>query len=140
MRRWAVVALVGLALAGRAGGEEAKPKPFKGPRIVVEPASFDFGEVLQNRTLEKKFTIRNHGSEPLKILKLTTDCGCTAALIEAEDKTIEPGGSLSMQVKLRTRRSLGRIAKRVLVRSNDAGRRSFEVKLQATVVAEASGK
>lgn len=130
------VAILALALAGPGLAEEPKPRVFKGPRIAVEPAGFDFGEVLQNRTLEKEFSVRNHGSQPLKIQRLVTDCGCTAALIAAEDKTVEPGGAVKMRVKLQTRRSRGHILKRVLVRSNDQGRRSFEVKLEATVVPE----
>jgi hypothetical protein len=128
--------LLGLALTVPALAEQGKPKTFRGPRIAVEPARFDFGEVLQNRTLEKEFFISNHGSKPLQIQRLVTDCGCTAALIETKDKTIEPGGRVKVRVTLQTRRALGRIQKRVLVRSNDTGRRSFEIKLQATVVSE----
>ncbi len=130
------MALLGLALTVPALAQQSKPRTFKGPRIAVEPARFDFGEVLQNRTVEKEFSIRNHGSQPLQIERLVTDCGCTAALIETTDKTVEPGGRVKIRVKLQTRRSRGRIVKRVLVRSNDTGRRSFEIKLQATVVPE----
>jgi hypothetical protein len=128
---WLVVSLV---MTTPLLAEETKPAaPVKGPRIVVEPASFNFGEVLQNRTLHKEFTIRNQGSEELVIDKIVSDCGCTVVGFETKDKRIEPGGGATMRVRLNTRSFAGRIVKRVLVRSNDRSRRSYEVKLTATV-------
>jgi len=128
---WLVVSLV---MTTPLLAEETKPaSPVKGPRIVVEPASFNFGEVLQNRTLHKEFTIRNQGSEELVIDKIVSDCGCTVVGFETKDKRIEPGGGATMRVRLNTRSFAGRIVKRVLVRSNDRSRRSYEVKLTATV-------
>ena len=126
--------LVSLVMTTPLPAEEGQPAaPVKGPRIVVEPASFDFGEVLQNRTLHKEFTIRNQGSEELVIGKIVSDCGCTVVGFDTKDKRIEPGGGATMRVRLSTRSSAGRIVKRVLVRSNDPSRRSYEVKLFATV-------
>ena len=126
--------VLGLVMTTPLLAEETKPaSPVKGPRIVVEPASFNFGEVLQNRTLHKEFTIRNQGSEELVIDKIVSDCGCTVVGFETKDKRIEPGGGATMRVRLNTRSFAGRIVKRVLVRSNDRSRRSYEVKLTATV-------
>ena len=126
--------LLSLAMTTPLLAEETKPaSPVEGPRIVVEPASFDFGAVLQNRTLHKEFTIRNQGSEELVIGRIVSDCGCTVVGFDKKDKRIEPGGGATMRVRLSTRSSAGRIVKRVLVRSNDPSRRSYEVKLLATV-------
>jgi len=126
--------VLGLVMTTPLLAEETKPaSPVKGPRIVVEPASFNFGEVLQNRTLHKEFTLRNQGSEELVIDKIVSDCGCTVVGFETKDKRIEPGGGATMRVRLNTRSFAGRIVKRVLVRSNDRSRRSYEVKLTATV-------
>ena len=52
------VAVLAAVLAAPAGAQEPRPLPAKGPRISVEPASFDFGKALQNRTLNKEFSIR----------------------------------------------------------------------------------
>lgn len=103
-----------------------------GPRLVAEPESFDFGEVLQRKTLEKDFVLRNLGDREALIEKVSTTCGCTVA--EGYGKLIAPGETTPFRVKLQTRDSRGRIEKRVLVRIKD-GAKPLEIRLRATVVA-----
>jgi hypothetical protein len=119
----------------QAGGAEEKA-PAKGPRISVEPESFDFGRALQNKTLEKEFTIRNFGTEDLVIENVSTSCGCTVASGYA--KTIKPGGRTPLTVKLETRAYTGHLTRSVMVRSNDPATNLLELKVEATVVSEAS--
>lgn len=107
----------------------------RGPRIAVEPASFDFGRVLQNKVLQKEFSIRNFGTEDLVIEAVSTTCGCTAALLDS--KLVKPGGTAPLRVSLETRSATGRLLRSVLIRSNDPVKGPFVVKVEATVVAEA---
>ena len=113
-----------------AGAEEQKPA---GPRIRVEPESFDFGRVLQDKTLRKAFTIRNFGDADLAIEDVSSSCDCTAAQPEAN--LVAPGGSTSLRIELRTRRSSGRLERQVVVRSNDANTPLLSITLSATVEA-----
>ena len=133
--RWhmAVFALVASSLAW-AGDEKPATAvaPAKGPRIAVEPASFDFGKALQNKSLQKEFSIRNYGSDELTIAGVSTTCGCTAALTES--KTVKPGGSTPLRVTLDTRTYSGRLVRKVLVRSNDPAKPLLEVQVEANVV------
>ena len=131
----ATLLLLGLTLALPGLADEPKKPRVKGPRIVVAPGSFDFGEVLPNKTLNREFLIHNHGSKDLVIKKVTTDCGCTAALLD--DTTVRPGDSTPLRVSLDTRSRLGPLKKRVLIQSNDLARRTFQITLSAKVV---SGK
>lgn len=134
MRTLPLLALVA-ALAGATGAEETKPvQAPHGPRLSVEPASFDFGKALPNRTLEKEFNLRNFGDEELVIEKVTTSCGCTVTQLDT--KLLKPGASTPLRVKLETRSAQGRILKSVAIRSNDATKSVFELKLEATVVPE----
>jgi len=126
MRLRAAVAAVAFLLAAAAWAEDAAA-----PRIRVEPESFDFGNVLPDKTLRKEFTIRNFGNAPLELDNVSTTCGCTAAL--AGTKTIAPGGSTPLRVTFQTRRFSGKVERRVLVRSNDPKTPLLEVKLAATV-------
>lgn len=121
------------ALATAVPAEEAKA-PAKGPRIAVEPPSFDFGEVLQNRELKKEFSLRNFGSEDLVIQGVSTSCGCTVAALET--KVLKPGASTPLRVKLKTPSAAGRIGKSVLIRSNDPEKETYELKVEATVGGE----
>ena len=133
MRRLTLIALV-FALAAPGGAEEtrAAPTPPHGPRLSVEPASFDFGKTLPNRTLEKEFNLLNFGDQDLVIEKVATSCGCTVTQLDT--KVLKPGASTPLRVKLETRSSQGRILKSVAIRSNDPAKSLFELKLEATVV------
>jgi hypothetical protein len=128
--------LVALALVALpAAAEEPKPAAARAPRIAVEPASFDFGKALQEKVLSKEFSIRNFGNEDLAIESITTNCGCTAALLDVRQRVVKPGGSAPLRVEVQTRSSVGKLAKSVLIKSNDPVKPTFELKLEASVVA-----
>jgi hypothetical protein len=124
--------------------EDAKPVPgkapaapgqdVKGPRISVEPAGFDFGKAVQNKTLSKEFSIKNYGSEDLVIESVSTTCGCTAALLDS--KVVKPGGTAPLRVTLETRSYSGKVERKVLIRSNDPATNLLELKVEAMVGAE----
>jgi hypothetical protein len=118
-----------LALASAAA--IAQDRAPKLPRIAAEPSAFDFGKALPQRTLEKEFVIRNYGGADLKIENVTTSCGCTVARL-AND-VIPPGKSLPLRVALETRSILGRVERRVLIRSNDPANPRLEISLSVTV-------
>jgi hypothetical protein len=128
-RHLAVVALSTL-LVGGAAAEET------GPRIRVEPASFDFGRVQPHRTLRKDFRLVNLGDSRLEISRISRSCACTRAV--ADEMTLEPGQSTPLHVEIETRDGSGRIEQKVLVRSNDPETPSLEVRVSATVVAAGS--
>lgn len=125
--------LLALALAAFAARAADKPAPAAGAKIAVEPAGFDFGKALANRTLKKEFVIRNIGSADLVIDRVTTSCGCAAALVD--DKLLKPGQSALLRVELQTLATPGRLERRILVRSNDEAHDPLEIKVQVTVVA-----
>jgi hypothetical protein len=130
MRR--LVATLGAValLAALAGAEE---KAAAGPRLRVEPESFDFGNALPEKTLRKEFTIRNFGDADLVLESVSTTCGCTAAL--AADRRVKPGGSTVLRVTLETRRYSGKVERQVLIRSNDPRTPLAQIKVRATVAA-----
>jgi hypothetical protein len=123
---------VACALLLGAGGGAAAEKAAA-PKISVEPASFDFGKALREKTLEKQFSIRNFGDADLVIEGITTTCGCTAALLDDAHKVLKPGQSGQLRVRLETRSYSGKVVRSVLVKSNDPERSLLEVKVEATV-------
>jgi hypothetical protein len=136
----AALLVVAGAIAARAddtrpeGAKPAEARPAAGgPRIAVEPPSFDFGKALQNKTLQKEFSIRNLGDADLVLDSVTTSCGCTVA--DGYSKVVKPGASTHMQVTLQTRASSGKLQKSVLIKSNDPAKGLYELKLEATVSA-----
>jgi hypothetical protein len=127
--------LVAAALALSAAVPAASAEQAKAPRIAVEPESFDFGKALPGKTLRKEFTLKNYGDAELVIERVSTTCGCTAAL--TSDKQVPPGGSTILRVTLETRSYSGRVERQVLVRSNDPKTPLLTVKVSATVEAPA---
>jgi hypothetical protein len=130
----AVIVSVAAALSapGVGGQEPRRGGPTaNGPRISVEPASFDFGKVLPGKDLEKEFRIRNFGSEELVVESVVTTCGCTVA--KGYAKTIKPGATTPLLVTLRPNVSAGRFERSVLIKTNDPVNARLEVKLVATV-------
>lgn len=107
-----------------------------GPRIAVDPPSFDFGKTLPQKALTREFSVRNFGDQDLVIENVSTSCGCTVTDTLAK-KVVKPGGRQPLRVTLTTPPGPGPITKSVVVRSNDPARPLLEIKLKATVAAEA---
>jgi hypothetical protein len=118
-----------VALSYQAQGTK---KQVKGPGIEVAPEDHDFGRVQQNEKLEKEFEILNIGTEELAIGRISTSCGCTAAL--TSDKFVKPGESTTLKVTLETRMYKGAIERTVSVASNAANSKITQIKVKAFVV------
>jgi hypothetical protein len=123
-----------LAVAFLLATTMASAEQAKGPRIRVEPTTFDFGKVRPRRTLRKEFRLRNLGDQALVIGRISKSCGCTGAIVE--ETTVEPGDSTPLRIWLETRNASGRIEERVVLPSNDPQTPLLELLLRATVVEE----
>jgi hypothetical protein len=86
-------------------------------RIQFSETSFDFGSMYQNEEVTHLFTFRNVGNSVLKIEKVKSSCGCTAAL--PEKKELPPGGETTVKVTFRSGTMRDRVVKHVYVDSND---------------------
>ena len=134
-----LVAPVILAGPRPSADQDASDPSPDAPRIAVEPPSFDFGKVLPEKAVSRAFAIRNFGKQDLIVDSVTTSCGCTVTDPPPPVKMVlKPGANQPLKVTLTTPANAGPISKSVLVHSNDPDHASFEIKLLATVVAEAN--
>jgi hypothetical protein len=139
MPRVLSLSLFALALGATILGADEKAAPKSpAPKISVEPQSFDFGNALPEKTLEKQFSIRNFGDADLVIDRITTTCGCTAGLLDDDSKVLKPGTSGQLRVRLQTRDYSGKVVRSVMVHSNDPAQELLEVKVEANVQAAKS--
>jgi hypothetical protein len=113
-------------------GQEGKSEKGRGARLSIEPEEHDFGSARQDEVLVHEFTIVNTGTEPLEIRRISTSCGCAAAL--PAERIVAPGGSTTLRVTLETRKSRGRVERSVSLASNDP-RRVHTVRVQAFIEA-----
>ena len=99
----------------KGGGLPADIKPA-GPAAVFEPYVVDFGEVFQSDEVAKTVTIRNVGSKDLVISEVRGTCGCQTAVVG--EKTVAPGKSVEIKVKLSTSARSGQQNLKFYVDSN----------------------
>ena len=133
----ALLALILLPAASGADAPAASPSPAA-PRIAVEPPSFDFGTLKPRGVVQREFVVRNIGRADLVIEAIVSSCNCTA-ILEETPQTLKPGAHTPMRVRLTAPAEAGKLQKSVLIKSNDPGQRTFEVKIEALVARPRSG-
>jgi len=102
-------AVLVIAAAGLASGQ---------PKLTFKETAWDFGKVKQGEVLSHEFVFSNDGDVTLVIQKVSTSCGCTAALVSSDK--IQPGKDGRIGIKFDTRGYGGPVKKLVYVDSNDS--------------------
>lgn len=110
-----------------------------GPTIEVEPEEFDFGTVKYGDVAERTFIIKNTGDEPLEILRLSTSCGCTSAVIAEDERIIAPRKEVEMRVAFdpavhKDDSGLGNVKRIVYIKTNDKNNPEVEINISANVI------
>ncbi len=87
------------------------------PRIVFQERLYDFGVSGPDEQIRHTFRFTNNGTGTLHVDGVTTDCGCTAALVSASE--IPPGGTGEIKAVFKTNRLGGKQEKVITVYSDD---------------------
>ena len=106
----------------------------EGPKIVIEPKSWDFGEVQRPAMVDQEFTVKNIGQETLEIRRVSTSCSCTTAKIDKEK--IEPSETANLLVVYDSgamKHETGKIERIIYIKSNDPINPQLEVTIYASV-------
>jgi hypothetical protein len=107
--------------------------PATAPRIKFEAKKWNFGKVTEGPEVETHFRFTNKGKSPLKIERVDTSCGCTAA--ESEGRTeIPPGETGAIKVKYSTKDRPGPTSKTITVTTNDPAKQSVVLTIEVDVV------
>ncbi|MEW6378285.1 MAG: DUF1573 domain-containing protein [bacterium] len=101
------------------------------PRIAFSNASFDFGQIYQNKAVTHVFTFQNTGDQALNIEQVKTSCGCTAAVLS--QKTINPGETGQIKVTFNSAHRKGKQQKVIYVHSNDPVNPITQITIEALV-------
>lgn len=119
---------------GRNRGDEGSGG-YKGPKIVVEPEKWDFGEVRQPNKVNHDFVVKNVGTETLEIKRVSTSCGCTTAEIDKEK--IEGGEKAILAVIYDSnamKHERGDLERIVYLKTNDLERPQVEIVIRVRVI------
>jgi Protein of unknown function (DUF1573) len=117
---------------------EVKPTINPVPVIKFEEETFDVGEIWEGEKASHTFTFKNDGAAILRIIKVTTSCGCTAAVLSS--KEIAPGLTGEIKATFNTKRFRGKQSKTISVSTNDSEHSTVQLKIQATVKSAAAFK
>lgn len=101
------------------------------PHVVIAESAYDFGTVKSGSPVEHRFLLQNTGKGALKILKMHTSCGCTAAVLDSD--TVAPGATTFVKATFDTTGFQGPKMKTVRLYTNDPKQASFTLTLQGTV-------
>lgn len=101
------------------------------PRVEFRENSWNFGPIKQGEVVEHEFVFRNAGNALLVIKKVSTSCGCTAALVS--QKEIAPGKEGRIKVTFDSRGYFGKVRKYIYVESNDPKNPRLELTITAEV-------
>ena len=123
-----------LVLAGGHVLAGTSPEEASGPRIQLVEKSYDFGSMYQNEEVSHVFTFRNIGNDVLKIEKVKSSCGCTAAL--PQKRELHPGDETTLTVTFKSGFMRDRVTKHVYIDTNDAVEPRVTLTITATVQVE----
>ncbi|MEK9183310.1 MAG: DUF1573 domain-containing protein [Patescibacteria group bacterium] len=134
----AALAFLGLAIFGyRQSVPSTERAQGPQPQIIVEPASYNFGELIFGVIAETKFKIKNAGPGVLQISRLTTSCSCTTASVGKNQ--LNPGEETELVVRYDTSamgsgsHGTGQQDRIIYVKSNDPVRPQVELTTTAFV-------
>ena len=102
-------------------------------RLSATPSSFDFGNVLPEKTLQRDIVLRNVGRAELVIRDVRPACNCT--VVGGYAKKLATGASTSLRIELTTPPGAGPLEQTVTIETNDPDQPRVEVEVKATVIA-----
>ncbi len=114
---WLVLCVCTSAVAAGPPSEVPAPEPIAAPRIEFDSVTADLGTIYQREKVHDAFVFRNAGDATLKIEKVRSTCGCTAAL--PAKREIAPGEEGEIAIRFSAGLMRGRVVKHVYVETND---------------------
>lgn len=104
------------------------------PKISVDKQNINLGVIYNGTTVNEHITIRNIGRDTLRILGVTTSCGCTT--VRQPRATLRPGESDVVEVQFNSTGFRGKVEKHVFIASNDRLTPSMNVTMTGDVIEE----
>ncbi|HUW83206.1 MAG TPA: DUF1573 domain-containing protein [Phycisphaerae bacterium] len=140
----ALSALVAVVLAVQVGSQQTNAPSTQpsgasdtvaagktGPKLEVDEASLDLGEMWGDQQKEHAIILRNVGDDTLMVTKVKGSCGCT--VIKTYDRQIAPGKEGKLPFTLNTKGMQGTVRKSVTIWTNDPSNEQTRVSIHGTV-------
>lgn len=90
----------------------------KAALVRLEPSELDLGPTMKGAERHAALRLINESSEPVRILSVSTDCGCVT-LTEAPPDAVLPGESLEIAMRFQAPGGAGRVRRsEIVIRTN----------------------
>lgn len=109
-----------------------------GPKVEIADPVYNFGTALSGPPIKHVFTVRNAGKAPLKIVKVVTSCGCTAA--KPSKEVLAPGEIATIATTVDTRLEHGHSLSVVTLATNDPSKPEIELKIEGDIKPQVSAQ
>jgi len=104
------------------------------PKISVDQTNIDLGMIYNGATKKARVVISNIGKDTLRIVGVTTSCGCTTA--KRPKDFLKPGESDVVEVEFNSTGFRGQIEKHIEILSNDPKTPRVGLTLNVNVIEE----
>ena len=99
---------------------------------IVDPYSWDFGQVKEGEVLKHNFILKNESEKTLTIKDVNTSCGCTASKVEK--KILLPGQSATLEVQFNSKGYSGPVQQYVYVHTDSLDKPIIKFIIKADVI------
>ncbi len=107
---------------------------FSQPKITVDKSKIDLGVIYNGTTVDARIIVKNMGRDTLRILGVTTSCGCTT--VRQPKSALKPGEADVVDVQFNSTGFRGMVEKHVFIASNDVTTPSMNVTMTGDVIEE----
>ncbi len=104
------------------------------PRLTIDKSKVDLGIIYNGTTKKARVVLKNVGRDTLRILGVTTSCGCTTA--RQPKAFLKSGESDAVEVEFNSTGFRGKIEKHVNIMTNDPTSPTTYVTLVGDVIEE----
>jgi Protein of unknown function (DUF1573) len=124
VKRILILAALAIALEGAV---------WAGPKLVLSEDNWDFGDVPSVGNVSHTFTLTNAGDAVLKILNVSSSCGCTSTRLENQE--LKPGGKTEITATFNNAAypSGGHLVKQITITTDDSTETMKVLNIAATI-------
>ncbi|GJQ21156.1 MAG: hypothetical protein HBSIN02_15110 [Bacteroidia bacterium] len=107
---------------------------FPQAKLALAEREIDLGRIYNGQIVKATIPLKNAGSSALKIIRISTSCGCTT--VRQPEGEIPPGKTDMLEVEFNSSGFRGRATKHVFIETNDQENQYVSVTLSAEIVEE----
>lgn len=104
---------------------------FSQAKLALDSQEIDLGEMYNGEVVKARIALKSAGKSPLRIVRISTSCGCTT--VKQPQGDIPPGKTDFLEVEFNSAGFRGKAVKYVYIETNDPENQYASVTLSALI-------